>query len=91
MAFTIAASSIKMRCLVLAMLINGIRNVLGENDDVWQLGEWRGHSLSFAHVYFGKQRCCCASLGKITPGLIWEGKYVSSLHTSTFAHLTWGS
>ena len=34
MAFTIAASGIKMRCLVLAMLINGIRNALGENDDV---------------------------------------------------------
>lgn len=34
MAFTITASSIKMRCLVLAMLINGIRNALGEKDDV---------------------------------------------------------
>lgn len=34
MAFTITASGIKMRCLVLAMLINGIRNALGENDDV---------------------------------------------------------
>lgn len=34
MAFTTAASGIKMRCWVLAMLINGIRNALGENDDV---------------------------------------------------------
>lgn len=34
MAFTIAASGIKMRCLVLAMLINGIKNALEENDDV---------------------------------------------------------
>lgn len=34
MAFAIAARGIKMRCLVLAMLINGIKNALGENDDV---------------------------------------------------------
>lgn len=34
MAFTITASGIKMRCLVLAMLINGLRNALGKNDDV---------------------------------------------------------
>lgn len=36
------------------------------------------HGLSFAHTYFGKQRCSCASLGKITVGWAWEGKYVSS-------------